>query len=124
MSCVLMLGVAGTASASTKGPESTDVSCDGVTVKAGVSVAQRVSGGFSIKQNSSSPSSSTIVTARSSNGNDLPNKTIGTGSTASWSGVLASTYTVRALRSGASNCNGVLPGHGNYSWNYTVTYAG
>ncbi len=122
LACTLALGVAVTATAATKGPQSTSVSCDGVTVKAGVSVTQGSQGGFSIKQNSSTNSSNTVVTARSSNGNDLPNKTIATGATASWTGVLPSTYTVRALRSGAANCNGVLPGHGNYTWNYTVTY--
>lgn len=89
-----------------------------------MSVSHRSSGAFSIKQNSSNPKSSTKVTARSSNGNDLPLKTIGNGSTASWTSVLPSTYTVRAMRSGSSNCNGFLPGHGNYTWNYTVTYRG
>ncbi len=117
-------GLAGVAAASDTGALQTDVSCDGTTVKVGATVVQRYTGNLAIKQNFSSPSSQTNVTARSSNGNDLGAKTIGTGGTATWTGVLPSSYTVRAHRSGASQCNGILPGYGNYTWGYTVTYAG
>ena len=43
-------------------------------------------------------------------------------SQATWSGVLPSTYTAKMLRSTSANCNGILPGKGNYSLTYTVYY--
>jgi len=94
-----------------------------VTVKDGITVTHSY-GTFKITQNSTSPTSSTKTWARSQNMNDLPIRTISNGGTASWSSVLTGTYTVKALRSTASNCNGAWPGHGNYSWNYTVTFNG
>lgn len=119
--CVALLAlVAPVEAASTT--QTTSVSCDGVTIKSGVTVHHDPSGTFKIKQNSTSPTSSTKTYARSSNGNDLSIKTISDGQTATWTGVIANDYTVKAFRSTASNCNGWLPGHGNYSWNYTVTY--
>jgi hypothetical protein len=118
---VAMLAVVAPVDAATT-TQTTSVSCDGVTIKSGVTVTHDPSGTFKITQNSTNPTSITRTYARSSNGNDLTIKTVANGGTATWTGVLASNYTVKAFRSSAANCNGWLPGHGNYSWNYTVTY--
>jgi len=98
------------------------VSCDGVTIKEGVVVTHDPAGTFKIKQNSTVPTSSSWVTARSEFNNELGFKLVSDGTTQTWTGVKVGTYTVRAHRSGSSNCNGWLPGHGNYTLNYTVTY--
>jgi hypothetical protein len=124
MATGLLVVAAAPVAAATKGPQTTDVSCDGVTIKSGVSVSHVRTGTLSIKQNSTSPTSSTKTWAVSANGNSLSTKTVSNGGTASWTSVLPSTYTVRAFRSTNANCNGILPGAGNYSWNYTVTYQG
>jgi hypothetical protein len=116
--------VADPAFATIKGPQTTTVSCNAVTIKTGVKVNHRLRGTFSIKQVRTSPTSRTKTWAVSATGNSLSAKTIGNGGTAKWTQVLPSRYTVKALRAAKSNCNGVLPGHGNYNWTYTVTYRG
>jgi len=98
------------------------VACDGVTIKSGVTVAHDPSGTFKIKQNSADPASSTWVSGRSANGNDLSFQLVSNGVTATWTSVIANNYTVRAYRNGGFQCNGGLPGWGNYTLNYTVTY--
>lgn len=102
--------------------QSTEISCDAVTIKNGISVTH-YGGNYSIKQNSTAPRSTTKVWATSQNGNDLPMRMAIDGETKTWS-ALAGSYTVKALRAAEANCNGVLPGHGNYTWNYTVTFNG
>lgn len=102
------------------GPQSTEVSCDGVTIKTGITVNQGSTGGFRIVQNSSDPDSSTRTWAVSGQGNSLPVKTANEGSPAIWTSVLSGNYTVKAFRNGQSNCNGIGFGDGNYVWNYTV----
>ena len=47
-----------------------EISCDGVTVKTGLSIVQGSTGTFKVKQNSATESSSTKFSACSSNGND------------------------------------------------------
>lgn len=98
------------------------VACDGVTIKSGVTVFHDPSGTFKIKQNSATPTSSTYVFARSDNGNDLSHKLVSNGTEAVWTSVIANNYTVKAYRNGGYQCNGILPGWGNYTLNYTVTY--
>lgn len=120
-----VLAAALPAAAATKGPQATDVSCDAVTVKSGVQVTPTSSGAFKIKFNSAASGSgdnATWFTARSAQGNDLSQQARVVGETASWSGVIPSTYTTRMQRRFAANCNGALPGNGNYTVNYTVTY--
>jgi hypothetical protein len=121
---VAALAVASPAAATIRGPQTTAVSCDGTTIKSGVSVVHRLTGTFSIRQDAATQSSSTKSWAVSANGNSLSVKTVSTGGTVSWTSVLPSTYTVKALRSTNKNCNGILPGAGNYNWTYTVTYVG
>ncbi|ROS22958.1 hypothetical protein EDF34_3131 [Cellulomonas sp. PhB150] len=113
------------AEASTK-HSSTTISCDGVTWKYDISVSHATSGTFKIKQNDETTQDSiSKVTARSANGNDiLPLKFVENGQTATWTGVLPSTYQVHARRSDDKNCNGLAPGAGNYTFDYTVTYNG
>ncbi len=110
--------------AGVSGPNSTSVSCDGKTVKSGVQVNTTATGNFSIKQNSSNPVSVTAAYATAHTGNSLGIKNVGDGQTVTWSSVLPATYTIKARRVGSENCNGAWPGHGNYTWNYTVTYVG
>jgi len=97
------------------------VACDGVTIKSGASRSHN-GGTLTIKQNSAELGSSTYVSARSGNGYDLSFKLVHDGTTATWTGVIAnSSYTVRAYRDGSYQCNGILPGYGNYTLNYTFT---
>lgn len=122
-----ILATALPAAATTKGPQSTSVSCDAVTVKSGVAVVAKSSGAFKIKFNAAADGSgdnATWFTARSAQGNDLSQQARVVGETASWSSVIPSTYTTRMLRRFGANCNGALPGDGNYTVNYTVTYQG
>lgn len=112
------------ANATIRGPQTTTVSCNDTILKTAVTVAQNHTGKFQIKQNSSSPNSTTVVWAVSATGHSLPARTIGNGQTATWTSVLPSHYTVHAHRKTSSNCNGFLPGDGNYNWTYTVNYQG
>jgi hypothetical protein len=114
------------ASATTRGPQSLTVSCDATTVETGVSVTQKTKGNFKIALNSTSGASDpTWISARSSvSGNDLPQQARVAGETASWTSVAVATYTTRFLRRYSDNCNGILPGNGNYDINYTVTFNG
>lgn len=68
------------------------------------------------------PASTTYVTAQSSSGNWLPTKSVAEGSYAAWSAVLPSTYDFYAKRTTQANCNGALPGDGNYTLKYTIVY--
>lgn len=100
----------------------TTVSCDGSTVKNLAQVSKQAAGTYSIRINSATQSSTTNLSATSQNGNSLSWKSASQGQTASWTGVLAGTYTGKAKRVGAKNCNGVSLGHGNYTIGYTITY--
>lgn len=101
---------------------STTVSCDGSTVKSLAQVNKQSSGGYSIRINSATQSSTTNLSATSQNGNNLSWKSASAGQTASWTGVAAGTYTGKAKRVGSKNCNGISFGHGNYTIDYTITY--
>lgn len=129
---VLVLAVAGgflavtalPASATVKGPQNLTVSCNMNIPKTGVTVTQRLTGTFKIRQNFTSPNSTSVVWAVDGQGHSLPTRTIGNGQTATWTNVLHARYTVHVHRVRSANCNGFLPGDGNYNWNYTVTFRG
>jgi plastocyanin len=118
------------AGATTKGPQVLTVSCDGVSIATGVRVVFGSNGTYKIRQNSTNPSvvdgipSDTRTWAVSDNGNSLSVKTVSDGTTVSWTNVIKSGYTTKAYKAQAANCNGIGFGHGNYDWNYTVTYPG
>jgi hypothetical protein len=114
----------GNALATIRGPLDLTVSCDGITIQTGTTVNQNTTGNYKVRQNTTSPTSSSHVWAVSAQGNSLPHQTISNGDTAIWSSVLPSSYTTKVYRNGAANCNGIGFGHGNYTWNYTVTYQG
>lgn len=99
-----------------------EVSCDGVTIKYGVTVNHHPGGTFRITQNSTNPTSVSRTWATSAYDNDLPIRNIANLETATWTNVIASNYTVKVFRDGSSNCNGWRPGLGNYWWNYTVDF--
>ena len=101
-----------------------DISCDGTTVKNLAQVNTTSSGGYSIKVNSVTQDSVTALWAVSQYGNALSQKNAGAGQTASWSSVAAGTYTAKGVRVGSKNCNGILLGNGNYSLGYTITFVG
>jgi len=119
-----MILAGGVASARNSGTQNLTVSCDGTTVKSGYVITQSTTGGFSIKQISTNPTSPSATWARSSQGNNLPVKYVTNGATASWSSVLPSNYTTRVRRDGSYNCNGIGFGYGNYNWTYIVTATG
>lgn len=118
------------AGAATRGPQVLTVSCDGVTISTGVRVVFGSNGTYKIRQNSTNPSvvdgipSNTNTWAVSDQGNSLSVKTVSDGTTVSWTNVIKSGYTTKAYKTQAANCNGIGFGHGNYDWNYTVTYPG
>ncbi len=130
MALLLVLALASPAGATTRGPQVLTVSCDGVTISTGVRVVFGSNGTYKIKQNSTNPSvvdgipSNTRTWAVSDNGNSLSVKTVSDGATVSWTSVIQSGYTTKAYKAQAANCNGIGFGHGNYDWNYTVTYPG
>lgn len=101
------------------------VSCDGNTIKTAGTIDHYNSqipwaAGINVTQNSATTQSSTTkVFLRGPSGNDTSTKSLSNGTSASWTGVIAAVYSVKAYRSGAANCNGSLPGHGNYTWNST-----
>lgn len=101
---------------------STEVSCDGVTVKSASTIDHNTNGNVSITQNNTNPDSNSVVWLRSANGNDTGTRTLSDGEQGTWTSVLASTYTIKVRRSVALNCNGISFGHGNYTWIYSGSY--
>ncbi len=101
---------------------STEVSCDGVTVKSASTIDHNTNGNVTIKQNNTNPTSNSVTWLRSANGNDTGSRTLSDGETGTWTSVLASTYTIRVKRSTQYNCNGISFGDGNYVWTYSGTY--
>jgi hypothetical protein len=110
--------------ATIRGPLNLTVSCNANIPKKGTTVRQRHTGPFKVKQNSSTPASTSIVWAVSGTGHSLPVRRISNGGTAAWTNVLPGKYTIWVHRSVSKNCNGIGFGDGNYNWNYTVTYRG
>lgn len=111
------------ATTATTGNQTIDVSCDGTSITSGRTVTQATDGPFKVKQVNTNPNSPSVVWAESSQGNNLPNRFITDGATGSWTGVQGnSNYHVWVHRDGASNCNGIGLGHGNYAWTYNVTH--
>lgn len=121
---VLILTIVTTAGATIRGPQTLTVSCDGWSIATGVRVVFGSNGTYKITQNSTNPTSQSVTWAVSDNGNSLGTQIVSNGGTVSWSSVLKSGYTTKVYRNGAANCNGIGFGHGNYAWDYTVTYPG
>lgn len=112
----------GSAASAGQKVDTMNVDCNGTEVHSGVSIVQGSKGTFKIKQNSATDDRRTDFNARSSNGNDLGFKMTGTGDTVTWSGVLPSTYTVRARKYVPSDCSPSNPfDDGGYNVTYTVT---
>jgi len=104
---------------------STAVRCDGNTIKTVGNIdhdnsqVPRASGINVTQEKGTTQSSTTKVFLRSPSGNDTPTTSLSNGTSASWTGVIAAVCSVKAYRSGAANCNGSLPGHGNDTWSST-----
>jgi hypothetical protein len=126
VSAAMTLMVAGPASASVTNSGSFAATCNPSSYGYGtdnVGYAHVINlGSVLIKQKSSSPGSTSTVTAMSQNGKEFASQNIGDNQTASWSNVLAGTYHVEAKSSYDHNCNGILPGDGNYTFSYEITY--
>lgn len=88
-------------------------------IKSGVTVT--ATGTYQVTQNSTSPTSGSVVWAVDTQGNSLSTKAVGNGGTATWTGVLLSLYTTKVHRNGSANCNGIGFCDGSYNWQYTVT---
>jgi hypothetical protein len=99
-------------------PDSFDYSTDGVRWD------HKNSGTISVKQTSSLPSVTSHVKLRSDNGNFTGHKAVSDGGTVSWQNVLPSKYKVYARAASKTNCNGISPGSGNYTFRYTITTVG
>lgn len=114
----------GIAHAAWSGNFTTSVSCDGVTSKTGISVAHQ-GGTIGFKQVTTSPTSgSRAQMVRSSDRRQTSQKNLSNGTHATWGSQPSGLWYPRMLRTGAYNCNGVLPGHGNYSLTYNISYTG
>lgn len=75
------------------------------------------------KQLSASPAGNTRVKiVRSPDGTVFDDHVYSTGVPRSWSSFAAGTYLFNATRSTSTNCNGILPGNGNYTLDYLVQY--
>jgi hypothetical protein len=105
------------AAAATVGPQNLSVSCNRSKIAVGVTVTQAKTGDYQIKQNSTSPSASTKVWALDTQGNDLPQRTVKNGGTATWTSVIPSRYQTRAVLAVKQNCS-------HYILNYTVIFTG
>ncbi|WP_431836138.1 hypothetical protein [Cellulomonas sp. Y8] len=129
VSVALVVGLIGTASgaAALHGADfSVAVSCDGNTIQTAGSVNHYnpdvpFGDGMSVTQKAQTTQTSTSrVFFRGPSGNDTVTKSVSNNTTATWDGIAAGVYKVMVYRSTASNCNGVLPGNGNYNWVATV----
>lgn len=102
---------------------STTVSCDPAIVKADFRrVDGHAYGNMWFNQDSVTQGSNNWVRARKDGGGTLAWKLASPGSSAQWTGVSAGNYYWSTKRSAKKDCNGVLPGDGNYTLNYTVGY--
>lgn len=98
------------------------VSCDGQKWRGGVMTTQSATGTWTVRHRNSSPTSHSKVMGISHNGKWLPTLEVGPGNElATWYGVASGQYQVHAHRRGAFQCNGIAPGHGNYTFDYTAT---
>lgn len=101
---------------------STPVSCDmNITKHAFRTVAHHPNGNIWLRQDGSSPNSTTTVWAYRESGGSLTPKNVGNGGTAEWLGRAAGNYVFSAKRSTSMDCT-VLPGLGNYTFSYTIVY--
>jgi hypothetical protein len=98
------------------------VSCSSGTWAGIKTVTHATTGAMTFWSNSTSPASTTNVKAQSGQGNWLNTRAVVTGSYGSWSGVVAETYDFYATRSVSFNCNGSLPGNGNFSLNFSIVH--
>ena len=120
----ISVAMAAPASAAT-GSGSFDATCDPSNygyASDGKTYQHNAYGTISVKQTGSNPTLSSSVKVTSQNGNSTSVKTVSDGGTVSWTNVLTGQYKVEAKSSSTSNCNGWLPGNGNYKFSYTITY--
>lgn len=122
---LLLVGVAAAPGTAATGSGSFAATCNPSSypfATNGLAYQHASKGTLKIKQTGPSALASSVK-AVSQNGNSLSVKTISNGGTAEWPDVLAGQYKVHARLSADHNCNGALPGHGNYTFKYTITYA-
>lgn len=116
---LLSLGVVPAAAASDTITE--DVSCDSTIVDNSLKFYMN-SGTATIKQTSSKKVSTSYYRLRNtSSGNVTSWKAASDGGSVSYSSMKSGNYQVQIKRSSTTDCNGILPGKGNYSVTYNVT---
>lgn len=99
------------------------VSCDATTIKTVGHIWPLVDGRATIQQRrETNPDYQTIVWFRDSVGNETGKGRINNGQSVSWN-LPWKTWAIRAVKGSASNCNGALPGHGNYQLELLVGHA-
>ena len=99
------------------------VSCDATITSTLNTVSHVTNGNMYFNQyTSTSPAITSTVWAVSSNGNPLRQQNVANGGSAPWTSVLASTYTFKTHPATSVNCNGPLPGDGNSTLQYVITY--
>lgn len=103
--------------------KSADVSCDATTIKTVGHIWPMVDGEAKLQQGrATNPDYETIVWFRDSAGNETGKGRIRNGQAVAWN-LPWGTWAIRALKASASNCNGALPGHGNYYLELVVFHA-
>src|SRR5690606_32614974 len=125
LAAVGIMFVAGAAAYGATGDGSFSATCDPASYgfsTDGKTYQHSAKGTVSIKQKSTNPVLTSSVKATSQNGNSLPVVNVSDGQTATWANVLPGQYKVYARSSSSVNCNGWLPGNGNYTFNYSITY--
>jgi hypothetical protein len=116
----LVVGVlVGTAGSAMAYDGSRTVSCD-TSITSNL-VTLNGGGTSRVKQRDTSENNNRYYWGVSSTGNSLPKKATTDGGTVTWTGVGTSNYTWKTVIVSNQNCNGILPGQGNSSLDYTVT---
>lgn len=118
---VTIVGIATPANAASVSGNNS-VSCNATSLQYINWVNQNPSGPMTFWSNSTSPTSTTRVTAESHAGNWLPTRLVSSGTYGAWSSVSVGVYDFYVRRNSATDCNGPLPGNGTYSLNWTIVY--
>ena len=119
----LALSTAMPASAESSGPRTmSNISCDGVSTKAGITLPHKTKGKLTFTQIKTNPKVTSYVTMVSA----LSQKTVGyvaavDSGTITWNNVLPANYYPRVKSYGSPNCNGFWAGNGQYDLTYSFT---
>lgn len=116
---LVVSAIVGTAGAAVAYDGSRTVSCD--TSITSILVTLNGGGTSSVTQRATSENNNRYYWAVSDAGRSLSRKAATDGRTVTWTGVTTGNYTWRTVIVSNQNCNGILPGQGNSSLDYTIT---